>query len=99
MPALDRKPDATPAPQNFETELLKITEAFCVHSNLPIRRRFTDAELVDATARVRDAVERQQPVELDKEPSYWDEKAKDRREEFLEEADFDRERAYPRREP
>ena len=66
----DRKPDATPAPQNFETELLKITEAFCLHSNLPIRRRFTDDELEGAIARVRDAVECQQPLELDNDPDY-----------------------------
>ena len=88
---------------DFETELLRITEAYLVSSNIPIRRRFTDAELEQSIERVRDAVERQQPLGLDPEPdpepSYWDEKAKDRREEFLEQADLDRERAYPRREP
>ena len=55
---------------DFETELRRITEAHCLNSNIPIRRRFTDAELVDATARVRDAIERQQPLELDDDPDY-----------------------------
>lgn len=33
------------------------------------------------------------------EPTYWDEKAKDRREEFLREDAENRERAYPERKP
>src|SRR6266545_2121180 len=49
---------------DFELELRKITEAFCVSNNLPIRRRFTDAELEESIARIRDALERQQPLEL-----------------------------------
>lgn len=62
MPALNRKPDAAPAPQNFETELLlKITETY-------IRRRFS--ELTGAVARVRDAIEREQPLELDEDRDY-----------------------------
>jgi hypothetical protein len=47
----------------------------------------------------RAAAALQQPLELKDEPSYWEEKRLDRREEFREEADLDRERAYPRREP
>lgn len=39
----------------FETEMLRITEAFCVDSNIPIRRRFTDAELEQSIERVREA--------------------------------------------
>lgn len=35
----------------------------------------------------------------DHAPTYWGEKAKDRREEFQAEDDMDRQRAYPRRGP
>lgn len=43
---------------------------------------------------------RAEPISAQKQPSYWEEKVQDRREEFLEQADLDSERAYPtRREP
>jgi len=72
---------------NIELELRKITEAYCIEMNLPIRRQFTHAELEQSLQRVRDALALQQPLELsDFSPhvhsTYWDEKAKDRREEF-----------------
>jgi hypothetical protein len=30
---------------DLDTEIAKITEAYCLQQQLPIRRRFTDAEL------------------------------------------------------
>lgn len=38
-------------------------------------------------------------VASDPAPTYWDDKAKDRREEFREQDDIDRQRAYPERGP
>ena len=78
------------AHMDIELELRKITEAYCIEMNLPIRRKFTHAELEQSIERVRDALALQQPLELsDFSPhvhsTYWDEKAKDRREEFKEE--------------
>ena len=53
-------------PENLfaETEIRKLSEAYCVLHKLPITRRFTDAELADATARIGRALDFQQPLEL-----------------------------------
>jgi hypothetical protein len=75
------------AHMDIELELRKITEAYMVEHNIPIKRQFTHEELESALKRVREAIALQQPLELsDFSPhtrsTYWDEKAKDRREEF-----------------
>jgi hypothetical protein len=82
-----RIPQELIAHMDIELELRKITEAYCVEHNLPIKRQFTHDELESALERVREAIALQQPLELsDFSPhvhsTYWDEKAKDRREEF-----------------
>jgi hypothetical protein len=37
-------------PMDLFTEVQKISEAYCVQRGIPINRRFTDADLVDAHA-------------------------------------------------
>jgi len=49
---------------NIEREVAARTEAYCLLHNLPIRRKFTDAELETATARVQQALAAQQPLDL-----------------------------------
>lgn len=49
---------------DLELELRKITEAYCVENNIPIRRRFTHEQLEESIARVRAAAERQRPLEV-----------------------------------
>lgn len=48
----------------FETELLKITEAYCVEHNIPISRRFTHEELEQSIERVREAAAMQEPLKV-----------------------------------
>lgn len=40
---------------NVERELRKITEAYCVENNIPIRRQFTHDELEESIRRLREA--------------------------------------------
>lgn len=49
---------------DLEREVRKISEAYCLIHNLPVRRKFTDAELDEATERVRRALLDQQPLEM-----------------------------------
>jgi len=49
---------------DLEDTLAKVTEAYLVHEGIAFKRRFTDAELADATARVGEALEAQKPLEL-----------------------------------
>jgi hypothetical protein len=54
---------------NIELELRKITEAYCVENNLPIRRQFTHQELEQSIDRVRDAAAKAQeltPAQIDR---------------------------------
>jgi len=40
---------------DIETEVKKLTEAYCVEHNLPIRRQFTHEELEESIQRIREA--------------------------------------------
>lgn len=57
---------------DFETELLKLTEAYCVHNALPIRRRFSDQEIESSLLRVQQAIRDQQPLDLPRDPENYD---------------------------
>lgn len=52
-------------PIDLDTEIAKIAEAYCVQHQLPIRRRFSDAELTDTfdlledSRRLAETIERQ----------------------------------------
>lgn len=51
-------------PIDLHTEVQKISEAYCVLHGLPVRRKFTDAELEEATKRVGEAMAQQKVLEL-----------------------------------
>jgi translation elongation factor EF-Tu-like GTPase len=42
---------------NVELEIRKLTESYCIENNIPIRRKFTHAELEESIEQVREAAE------------------------------------------
>lgn len=48
---------------DLETEIAKISEAYCVANDIPIRRRFSDAELADTIALLADSAKLARQIE------------------------------------
>ncbi len=49
---------------NVELEIRKLTESYCVENNIPIKRRFTHAELEHSIEQIREAAEQAKSLPL-----------------------------------
>src|SRR5690242_13412489 len=49
---------------NIETEVKKLTEAYCIEHNLPIKRQFTHEELEESIQRIREAAGMLDSIEI-----------------------------------
>jgi cell division protein FtsB len=57
-------------PLDFDTEIAKIAEAFCIQNQLPVTRRFTDEELQDTLNLLEDSRQLAEYVESQAREQY-----------------------------